>query len=677
MNVERASVDSQEGFRQLMEAAPDAMLAVDEQGKILLVNPLVENLFGYSRQEICGQLIEVLVPYRFRERHVHMRSDFCAKPHVRGMGSGRELTGLRKDGREFPAEISLAPIATETGLLIVAAIRDTTERHRVNQELANNLRIQTAVASILRLSLEPLSLEEFLQRTLDTLFSVPGLALQSKGAIFLMDGQLKMLEMKAHSSLPDSLIRQCGRLCVGQCLCGRAAALREVVFSDHVDECHTVSYPGMPPHGHYCVPILSSGELFGVVNLYVEEGHQRKPEEERFLTAVADSLAGAIRRRRAESAQQASEERFDLAVRGTDAGIWDWDLYTNQVYFSPRWKSMLGYANDELENHFSVWESRLHPEDARRAMATVHDYLSGKTKEYELEHRLRHKDGTYRWILARGAAVFGADGRPYRMVWSHLDITDRKRDAASLQEKETQMLAAQEIQRRLLPSGPPRLPGFDMAAATSPAGYAAGDLYDYLRLSHGRVGLVVGDVCGHGIGPALFMAAVHSRLRALAECHVEIEDILARANAHLVEESEPGMFVTVFLGCLDPQARTLSYASAGHPTGYVLDASGNVKAELKSTAPPVAIDAESLFPVVGPTHLQLGDLVLLLTDGVLETVAPTGDFFGIERTLQVVRSHRTRTAQEILGALHRAVSEFAHPDRLHDDVTAMIIKVTA
>jgi serine phosphatase RsbU (regulator of sigma subunit) len=88
------------------------------------------------------------------------------------------------------------------------------------------------------------------------------------------------------------------------------------------------------------------------------------------------------------------------------------------------------------------------------------------------------------------------------------------------------------------------------------------------------------------------MAAVHSRLRALAECHVEIEDILARANAHLVEESEPGMFVTVFLGCLDPQARTLSYASAGHPTGYVLDASGNVKAELKSTAPPVAIDAE-------------------------------------------------------------------------------------
>jgi sigma-B regulation protein RsbU (phosphoserine phosphatase) len=263
------------------------------------------------------------------------------------------------------------------------------------------------------------------------------------------------------------------------------------------------------------------------------------------------------------------------------------------------------------------------------------------------------------------------------MVGSHLDITDRKRDAASLQEKETQMLAAQEIQRRLLPSGPPRLPGFDMAAATSPAGYAAGDHYDYLRLSHGRVGLVVGDVSGHGIGPALFMAAVHSRLRVLAECHLEIADILAQANAHLVEESEPGMFVTVFFGCLNPRDRAFSYASAGHPTGYVLDASGNVKAELKSTAPPVAIDAESQFPVVGPIQLQLGDLVLLLTDGVLEAVARTGGFFGIERTLQVVRNQRTRTAQEILDALHRAVSEFAYPDRPDDDVTAMVIKVTA
>ncbi|NLX99758.1 MAG: PAS domain-containing protein [Rhodopirellula sp.] len=121
-----------------------------------------------------------------------------------------------------------------------------------------------------------------------------------------------------------------------------------------------------------------------------------------------------------------SEERFDLAVRGTDAGIWDWDLRSNHVYFSPRWKSMLGYGETELSDDYREWESRLHPDDRDRALEAVRAYRSGETPHYELEHRLRHKDGRYRWILARGKSVRDAAGRPYRMVGSHIDVTDRK-----------------------------------------------------------------------------------------------------------------------------------------------------------------------------------------------------------------------------------------------------------
>ena len=89
-----------------------------------------------------------------------------------------------------------------------------------------------------------------------------------------------------------------------------------------------------------------------------------------------------------------------MAVRGTDAGIWDWDLRVNTVYFSPRWKSMLGYEDHEIQGDFSEWQSRLHGEDRQKAQATIDAYLRGESSSYELEHRLRHKDGTYRWILA-------------------------------------------------------------------------------------------------------------------------------------------------------------------------------------------------------------------------------------------------------------------------------------
>ena len=151
------------------------------------------------------------------------------------------------------------------------------------------------------------------------------------------------------------------------------------MFVSGVDERHEISYPGMEAHGHYCVPILTDDTLYGVITLYVEAGHPRKPEEDRFLAAVADTLAGTIRHHRTEAALRISEERFQLAVRGTDAGIFDWDLRTNEVHFSARWKSILGFAEEELPDSFETWESRLHPEDRERALATVRAYLAGET----------------------------------------------------------------------------------------------------------------------------------------------------------------------------------------------------------------------------------------------------------------------------------------------------------
>lgn len=122
-------------FRNVLESAPDAMIIIDHYGRISVVNGQTERMFGYSRDEILGQEIEMLLPERFHERHVSHRAAYAGDPHLRAMGSGMELSGRRKDGSEFPVEISLSPVTAASGSFVSSVIRDVTERKKMEREL--------------------------------------------------------------------------------------------------------------------------------------------------------------------------------------------------------------------------------------------------------------------------------------------------------------------------------------------------------------------------------------------------------------------------------------------------------------------------------------------------------------------------------------------------------------
>jgi PAS domain S-box-containing protein len=137
---------------------------------------------------------------------------------------------------------------------------------------------------------------------------------------------------------------------------------------------------------------------------------------------------------------KAQKDRFQLAIDGADNGLFDWEVTTDTVYYSPRWKSMIGYKDDELENEFKEWKNRVHPDDIRLTMKLIGEYLAGKSEIYDATFRMKHKEGHWVWINARGKASEDEKGNLVRMVGFHTDVTEIMQYRESLEAKVSQQL---------------------------------------------------------------------------------------------------------------------------------------------------------------------------------------------------------------------------------------------
>ncbi|HUS93465.1 MAG TPA: PAS domain S-box protein, partial [Phycisphaerae bacterium] len=337
--------------------------------------------------------------------------------------------------------------------------------------------------------------------------------------------------------------------------------------------------------------------------------------------------------------RKVAEDRFRHLLESAPDGMVMVDDSANVVLVNRQAERMFGYGPGEMlgEPVDRLVPGEMRARHAQRCRAFRSD-ARPRTMGSGMELRGVRKDGTEfpAEIALNPQHIDGA----LLVTCVVRDITLRKQAERTILENQIQFLAAQRIQEHLLPEAPPKVEGFDLAGVTRPADFAAGDYHDYLAMSDGALGLVVADVSGHGIASALLAASTQAYLRSLAHHHPDIVEILRLVDDMLSRDTAPEHFVTLFFGRLDPAARTFQYANAGHPTGYVLDAGGAIKRELPSTAMPLGLHCRTGFDRAEPVGLDGGDMVVLLTDGVLEALSPDGERFGPRRALDVVRDTR-------------------------------------
>ncbi|MDK2971015.1 MAG: hypothetical protein PWP23_770 [Candidatus Sumerlaeota bacterium] len=179
-------------------------------------------------------------------------------------------------------------------------------------------------------------------------------------------------------------------------------------------------------------PARKGDDIVAFMSVQSYTPHAYTQEHLELLQALADHCAGVLEHIRLEESMRLSEERYALAARGANDGLWDWDLVGGTVYFSPRWKAMFGFEEAEIGTRIEEWFSRVHSEDLEALREKIDEHLSGSAELLQHEHRIQHKDGRIRWMLCRGVAVRDAGGRPLRIAGSLTDITKLKESEAQL-----------------------------------------------------------------------------------------------------------------------------------------------------------------------------------------------------------------------------------------------------
>ena len=287
-----------------------------------------------------------------------------------------------------------------------------------------------------------------------------------------------------------------------------------------------------------------------------------------------------------------------------------------------------------------------------------------------------------RTAMNRGALDFVTKPIDFQDLELTLDKTlgqvrQIKDSLQAIQDKnriEEQLLIAREIQQNLNPLFLPEVAGFDLGAWTSPCDEIGGDHYDFISLSDSRVGLVVGDVSGHGVGAALLAATARAYLRALVARTDDVGATVTELNRLLDPDLDEDQFMTLIFGVLDAEQSAFQFASAGHDPPIHYHADTDTFEEYESGGFPLGVVEEAEYDVDSPVQMRAGDILAICTDGVWEASTATKGLFGKERVYDTIRARRDSDAADLAGQIAEAVNTFCGNAPPRDDMTVTILK---
>jgi|GEM_PF-184361 len=248
-----------------------------------------------------------------------------------------------------------------------------------------------------------------------------------------------------------------------------------------------------------------------------------------------------------------------------------------------------------------------------------------------------------------------------------------------LDRVEYDLRTARTIQMGLLPKSAPRIAGYDIADWSQPADQTGGDFYDWIELPHGKTLFIIADAAGHGIGPALLIAACRAYFRAIAQRTDPLEQITAQVDALITPDTPDGRFITAAIALLDPEKGSLSLYSAGHGPLYFYNAASGKVETLDTDQPPLGMGLSGGASDVAPSQARVltllpGDVMVLVTDGFFEWSNPKEEQLGADRLGESIRLNQTLPADQMIRRLYADVLSFAEGTPQADDLTAVVIK---
>jgi sigma-B regulation protein RsbU (phosphoserine phosphatase) len=389
------------------------------------------------------------------------------------------------------------------------------------------------------------------------------------------------------------------------------------------------------------------GALIGVLEMVNDIGPQKRAEGERQQALDRVLLLS-----------KAVEQTADSVLITDSAGRID--------YVNPAFERTTGYMREEALGHTP------RPLEPGQHIAGLNEKMWSRLaagEPYGGTLVNRKKTGELYWANHTITPIKDPVGRITHFVTVLKDVTE----ARKYHEQEVRLRLARTVQQRFNPM-PPTLSGFDIAAASYPADETGGDYFDFIAGPDGVLYVAVGDVSGHGFDAALIMALTRAYMRSFTTLGMDVGEVLHRANRAMVGDLEESRFVTMLLLRIDVRGGILTYASAGHIPGVLLDGSGNIDRIMDSTGVPLGLFADATFDT-RQIPLTAGQVLVLGTDGASETLDANGVEFGSNGVVECVRTHLNEPASTIAAGVYRAARSFA-AEQQHDDITSVIVKVT-